>query len=77
MSGLIKCVSFQDPLQGEIFCTYNSLLDCNIIRLYSLARTCGNGNLKLLLFSAGWLRLQTHHCSRGENWDVSGQVKGI
>lgn len=34
-------------------------------------------SLKPLLFSAVWLKLQTHHWSRGENWDVSRQVKGI
>lgn len=36
MPGLVKCVSFQDALQGGIFYTYNSLSDY-------LARTCGNG----------------------------------
>lgn len=42
MPGLIKCVSFQDELQGGIFYTYNSLLDY-------LARTCGNGKKYLQL----------------------------
>lgn len=36
MPGLVKCVSFQDALQGGIFYIYNSLSDY-------LARTCGNG----------------------------------
>lgn len=62
MPGLIKCVSFQDALQAGIFQIYNSLLDY-------LARTCGNGkmlSLKPLLFSAGWLRLQTPLFKGGE-----------
>lgn len=74
MPGLIKCVSFQDELQGGIFYICNSLLDY-LVGLVEMGRS--TWNLKPLLFSAGWLRLQTHHCSRGENWDVSGQVKGI
>lgn len=32
-------------------------------------------SLKPLLFSAGWLRLQTHRSSRRESWEVSGQVE--
>lgn len=74
MPGLMKCVSFQDALQGGIFYIYNSLLDY-------LARTCGNGKkcvqLKTFAFQCWLAEAVTILCSRGENWEVSGQVKGI
>lgn len=43
------------------------------LRLVEMGRN--KCSLKPLLFSAGWLRPQTHCSSRGESWEVSGQVE--